>query len=344
MSKHYNTDIDIMFAEIKSKIEEQVSEANKETIKSLTKENADLKETNKLLFKAAQRTKSIQENSELINLLIDRLKNRIQEADGQNKEKLVYDFLDCFLDKDFNENTYEVPLWLGCAIQYYSNRDIIFKILKTLDIRFPGNLESIKYFRLPQDWTEEELDAVFDTMGFHVNCNNCRFEDNIRFWKTNALDDPIKVCKSGRYTEIPWQYLLRNPLLKKEKYLSKIGKMFCSSTYRPYEWLNFANITKYQELTEEEIKIIISNIDYMYYDNKNEDLKKFLLENIDLIDNEVFLEAIYKYNSDNVVLKMPYRFIKQYIRDKKDLEWIKKNKKRFTKEQITELTLLALVE
>jgi hypothetical protein len=343
--------IDEMFNDLVMKIASDATRADKETIERLTKENIELREANVILTKAADRVAAADDNFFLTSKLIDTLKNRLNNAaDKDEEEKLLENFLDCFFDTDFVENTYEVPLWFGCAVQYYNNRDTIFKILKMLDIEFPGDLESIKHFRLPQDWTEEELDAVFEHMGNHVNCNNCVFKDNLRFWKPNALDDPIKVCKAP-FTEIPWQFLLRNPLLKKEKYLKEIGRMFCvpKEKYRTYQWLRFAKITDYQELTAEEIKIIIDNIDYTYYNNKDEDLKRFLLNNIELIDNEVFLDALYTYNKDsydfkynNTVLKMPHRYIKYYMRDTQNLEWLKRHKDKFTKEQITELTLAAL--
>lgn len=339
--------VDVLLGKLKTKIAEQVKGTYKETIERLTTENSDLKETNRKLSIAAQSTAVANDNFELFNFLMNKIKRNIEELDGDEKALAVYAFLDCFFERNFIENTYEAPLWLGCATRYYNNRTKVFTILRALGFMLP---EGIENFRLPQDWTEEELDAVFDNIGNHVNCNSCVFKDNLRYWKPNALDDPIKVCNQS-FTEIPWQFLLRNPLLKKEKYLKEIGRMFCipNGRYHAYQWYYFAKITEYQELTAEEIKIIIDNIDYTYYNNKNEDLKKFLLNNIELIDNEVFLWAIYEYNKgsydfkyNNTVLKMSYVYVKQYMRDIRDLEWIKKHKEDFTKEQITELTLVAL--
>ena len=218
----YTPNIDKMFAKIKSEMIKQVSAENEETIERLTKENTILMEENVKLTAKAKTVAAANEDFFLTSQLIDTLKSKLNNAaDKDEEEKLLYNFLDCFFEKDFIENTYEVPLWFGCAVQYYNNRETIFKILKMLDIDFPGDLESMKHFRLPQDWTEEELDAVFANMSNHVNCNGCHFKDNLRFWKPNALDDPIKVCNNEYFTEIPWQYLLRNPLLKKEKYLKE---------------------------------------------------------------------------------------------------------------------------
>jgi hypothetical protein len=339
--------IDEMFNDLVMKIASDATRADKETIERLAKENVELKKANAILTKAANRVAAADDNYTLFNFLMNRIKKNIEGLDGEEKAKAVYDFLDCFFERDFMENTYEAPLWLGCGDVYYNNRKEVFAILRALGFTLP---EGIENFRLPQDWDDYELAEVFEHMSNHVNCNSCVFKDNLRYWKPNALEDPIKVC-SHSFTEIPWQFLLRNPLLKKEKYLKEIGRMFCvpNGKYHAYQWYHFAKITEYLELTAEEIKIIIDNIDYTYYNNKNEDLKRFLLNNVELIDNEVFLNVLYTYNKgsydfkyNNTVLKMPRRYVKYYMRDTHDLEWLKKHKDKFTKEQITELTLAAL--
>ena len=339
--------IDEMFNEVKIKIIEQAKEATKETIEQLTKENDDLKDINKKLLKAAKRADSAQENFNLMNFLVSKLKSNLEKVDGEEKAKLVYDFLDCFFEKDFLESTYEVPLWLGCVTQYYYNKETIIEILRLLDFYIPSEIEN---FRLPIDWTEEELDVFFDNMGNHVVCNSCYFEDNLRFWKPNALKNPTEVCKE-HFSEVPWQYILRNPLIRKEKYLIKISEMFCSNSYHSDQWLNFTKITEYQELTEGELRMLINNIKYAFYNNKNDDLRRLLLAHIHLIDDEAFLTILYDYNKDsydfkytNTVLKMPYKFIKQYMTDNKAFEWLNKHKDNFTKDQIKELTLAALEE
>ena len=303
MFTDYLSDVDELLGEIKSKIAKEVESANKETIERLTKENTELKKVNSLLTEAANRVTAADDNYTLFNFLMSRIKKKIERLNGGEKAEAVYDFLDCFFERDFLENTYEVPLWLGCATLYYNNRTEVFGILRALGFTLPKGIEN---FRLPQDWTEEELDEVFGHMGNHVNCNCCVFRDNLRFWKPNALDDPIKVCSSGSFTEIPWQFLLRNPLLKKEKYLTEIGRMFCvpNGKYHAYQWYHFAKITEYLELTAEEIKLIIDNIDFTHYNNKNEDLKKFLLNNIELINNEAGESIQYEIKRDQALLNI----------------------------------------
>lgn len=341
--------MDTMFEDFKAQVIEQAAAANKATIEGLEKENSNLKDINTKLLKAAKQADVTQKNFLLMNLLIEKLKKNVELADGDAKANFVYEFLDCLFDRDFREDTYEVPIWLGCVTQYYTNRETIIEILRALEFNLPNGIEN---FRLPHKWTEEELDVFFEHMGNHVNCNNSVFKNNLRFWKPNALRNPTEVCKE-HFSEVPWQYILRNPLLKKEKYLTKIGKMFCTDPkkYKSDQWLHFAHITEYLELTDDEIKTIINNIDYVYYNGKNAYLNKFLFNNIHLIEDETFLAVIYKLNCNsyefrynNVILKLPYKFIKQYVKDTTNfnLEWLKKNKDHFTKEQLRELTLAAM--
>ena len=46
----------------------------------------------------------------------------------------------------------------------------------------PKNIEN---FRLPIDWTEEEMDIFFENMYKHVNCNGCSYKENLRYWLNN---------------------------------------------------------------------------------------------------------------------------------------------------------------
>lgn len=338
-------DIDSLFDEIKIQMTEQIEANSKAKIDGLEKENANLKDINNKLLKAAKQADLAQENFTIMNLLVSKLKGNLMKVDDEEKAELVYDFLDCFFEKDFMESTYETPLWLGCVAQYYTNRETIIKILRLLDFTLPAGIEN---FRLPHEWTEEELDVFFDNMSNHVVCNCCYFKDNLRFWRPNALDDPIKVCKHN-FSEVPWQYILRNPIIKKEKYLTRIGEMFCSKEYRSDHWLNFAKITEYQELSEQELKLIIDNIRYTFYNNKDDGLRRFLFSNVELIENDDFLQILYNFNKGsydfaytNTVLKMPYKFIEQHMKDTKNLEWLKRNKNHFTNEQLRELTIAAL--
>jgi hypothetical protein len=343
-------DVDTMFEDLKAQLTEQVEVRNRTRIEGLEKTIEELKEANRKLCSAVKRVDTEQENFQLMNLLINNIKNKLKDSeDKEAADKIVYSFLECFFEKDFNENTYDTPLWLGCAAQYYSNKETVIELLKILGFYVPQNVEM---FRLPQDWTEEELDIVFSTMSKHYVCNNCIYEQNLRWWTPNALWSVKQVCTIPTYTEIPWQFLLRNPNLKKEKYLKKIGEMATKEEYTS-GWRYFFKIDKYQELTTKELSLIINNINAAEFVVKDrfKEVIDFLLKHIDLITNEVLLDKLYEKYKDSYsfevlkcIFKMPMKYIEDYAVSKSDpIDWLKRNRELLTAEQIAQL-LKAITE
>ena len=249
---------------------------------------------------------------------------------------------------DFNESTYEVPTWLGAIVNYYSNREFVIQVLNLLHVPMPDNIAK---FRLPMDWTEEELDCFFDTMHNHIVCNGCTFKDNLRFWKPFALSSVEDNCNTN-YSEIPWQFVLRNPILLKDKYLKKIGQMAFEEHYIS-GWRYFYHIDKYQDLTTKQLKTIITNIEPCGANiSKDNEVCKFLLRHIELIDDGILLDKLYKkyydsydFRRDHLILKMPYSYMKRWAKDYEGAyEFIISNRDKFTKEQRKELLDIILQE
>lgn len=340
--------VDTMFDEIKSKIIKEVESAQRATIEQLTEENENLKKTNKWLLKASKRADREQDNFKLFSYLVYRFKQKIQYMDNLERDRAVYEFLDVFFTKDFTENTYDCPLWLGCVVQYYSNRDTVVKVLRMLDIAVPTNIDS---FRLPHDWTTDELDIFFDTMNKHYVCNGCIYEDNLRFWKPNALDSVYDVCyNNGSYTQIPWQFLLRNPNLLNEKYLKRIGKMAFENYNR--HWSYFFKIQQYQELTPEQIKLIITNMneDHIVNSKSFQSVNEFLMGNAEHIPEGPLLESFYKCFNDSygfkyadILLKLPVKYLEDWILNTHEpLDWIKSHKDKLSKEQKNRLLTIVM--
>ena len=210
--------------------------------------------------------------------------------------------------------------------------------------------KNIRDFRLPIDWTEKELDMFFECVPQHTNCNNCSFEDNLRFWAPHCLDN-VAVMVNRTYSEIPWQFILRNPLIKKEKYLKQIGEHAFKPADKKYmssNWYKFFKITDYQKLTDEEKLIIINNMSNINLKElKSDKLKEFIFKNINLINDDEFLTQIYEnfldnymFNYTNTLLRFPYKFTVRFVEERKNngaLEWLNKNKEHFTEEQRKEL-------
>ena len=345
--------------ELHALLEETIDEQVKAKCSHIQSENAnlrmevdglrdklsDLEKTNRILKATNSDADTLIEVFEKFDKKLMHLQEKPQRAN------LVYKLLDALFVKDFDENTYECPTWLGAITNYYSNKELVIELLKVLKIDMPKNIHD---FRLPIDWTEKELDMFFETIPMHVNCNGCSFSDNLRFWKPNCLDN-VATMVNRQYSEIPWQFVLRNPLIKKEKYLKQIGEHAFKSgkTYRSSNWDKFFKLPDYQELSAEEKQIILDNMSNVDLTTlSSEELKNFILDNVELIKDEDFLTQIYKKYSDsytfsykNTLFKFPYSFIVRFIEENKlgcALEWLNRNREHFTAEQRKELLLLIM--
>lgn len=335
------SEVDELFKEFQEKCMDILCNNVKSEVDAIITRNAQLTEENEELKKksksfeniAIERTKSLNDSGTVLKML-KYLKNSL------DYEK-VYSLFELMFEKDFEENLYEVPLWLGILTQYYSHKDEAIEFLRLLDVELPDKIEN---FRLPIDWTEQELDIFFDTMHNHVNCNCCVYASNLKFWGKYSLMSVEDQCKKTFYDEIPWQYVLRNPLLKKEKYLKQIGKHMISIPSS--NWSKFSNIDEYLELEPKELKVIFDNIDYQLWANKDKDITNFILRHIDLIDNKNFLNKVYDFCHNSYdftckykILDMPFTYVKKWCSEHTNnaMNLLRDKKTEFTDEQRNEL-------
>ena len=344
--------------ELRALLEETIDEQVDKRVAKIQNENKELRATvNKLQDKiltlvderdsASNEAKDAKVLLEVVEIFKQRLDNIQEKA---VRPEFVYNLLELFFEPDFEESTYDCPIWLGAVVNFYSHKDIVVRLLKVLGIYVPNNIEQ---FRLPQDWRTDELDIVFDTMGKHIVCNNELFGNNLRFWEPFALDSVYDVCHNCTYSEIPWQFLLRNPNLLDVKYLSKIGTMAFDVPYVS-GWRTLFNIEHYQDLTEEHIKIIIDNINPFHViksESRYTTVYNFLLSHLEHVTTKSLLDSIYTAYSDsydfkykNCLIKMPYEYSVKWMKEYKDLEWLKRNKSSFNNEQLKELILTAMEE
>ena len=335
------SEVDELFKEFQEKCMDVLCNNVKSEVDEIMTRNAQLTEENEKLRKqsksfeniAIERTKSLNDSGTVLKML-KYLKNSLDD------EK-VYSLFDLMFEKDFEEDLYEVPLWLGILTQYYSHKDEAIEFLRLLDVKLPDKIEN---FRLPIDWTEQELDVFFDTMHNHVNCNGCVYEENLRFWGKYSLISVEYKCKKTYYDEIPWQYVLRNPLLKKKKYLEQIGKHMISTISS--NWSKFSKIDEYLELKPKELKIIFDNLNYQLWANKDKNITNFILRHIDLIDNENFLNKVYDFCHNSYdftckykILDMPFKYIIKWCSEHTNyaMNLLRDKKTEFTEEQRKEL-------
>lgn len=348
--------MDVEYAQLQQLIESTIDIEVNKRVGLVEEENSNLKVevcrlTNKIteLTNTLSKSRSNESMNAIMLSIVDQLNCRIQDTeDKYKKEDFVYNFLELLFKPDFNESTYEVPTWLGAVTNFYSNKEFVIQILNLLHVQIPHNIAK---FRLPMDWTEEELDCFFDTMRNHIVCNGCTFKDNLRFWRPFALSSVEDNCNTN-YSEIPWQFVLRNPILLKDKYLKKIGQMAFEEPYIS-GWRYFFHIDEYQDLTTKQLKTIINNIEPCGANmSKDNEVCKFLLRHIELVDDGILLDKLYKkyydsydFRRNQLILKMPYSYMKMWAKDYKGAyEFIISNKHEFTKEQRAELLSIILEE
>ena len=325
-------------------VKRQVIHESNSEIKSILNENAKLKKENKELQKSINDITYHHNDNNLFESIWGNIKNNLMKKVPPEKQfaknNEIYDFLSLIYDKDYVEELdTNTPLWIGILTQWYSHKNEMIQIMDSLGISTPKNISN---FRLPVDWTEEELDIFFDTIHNHVNCNCCTYSGNLRFWGDKSLEDVKTQCNRS-YSEIPWQYVLRNPRLKNEKYLAAIGKGAYSSKSLNYS--KFFRIDTYQELNDEQIKVIIDNMEYQRM-HKSDEIDNFLLKHINLISNEHFLDKIYDRFSDsysfeynNYILDMPYKYAYKWLTTHKNkaIQLLDKYPEHFTEEQRREI-------
>ena len=163
----------------------------------------------------------------------------------------------------------------------------------------------------------------------------------MRFWGYYSLKDVKNQCYR-QYSEIPWQYVLRNPVLKKKKYLVKIGE----NAYNMH-WDSFYKIDNYIDLSNEEIKTILTNIPKLM---KQGNVADFVLRNLKYVEEDKMLENIYSLFHDSYnfkyykLLEMPYKYTFKWVCEhkKEAINFIEEKKEHFTEEQRKELLMKAL--
>ena len=349
--------------ELRALLEETIDEQVEQRVSQIKSDNAKLSATVNelqgkvsLLINERDESRNIAKDAKVLLEVVELFKARLSSIQDKSiRAEFVYNLLKLFFEPDFEESTYDCPIWLGAVVNFYSHKDIVVKLLKTLDIDVP---QTIDKFRLPQDWTICELDIVFDTMSKHIVCNSCTYADNLRFWQPNALADVYDICYNGHcYTEIPWQFLLRNPHLLNSRYLKKIGKMAYEELYVS-GWGYLFLIDKYQNLTDNQIKTIINQIDGAGANiSKENSVSEFLLRHLDLIEDGILIDKIYKkywdsysFKSENKILNMPVSYLELWIKEKaktdsrEALNWIIRNKDKFSEEQKNKLLKLVMSE
>jgi hypothetical protein len=223
------------------------------------------------------------------------LKERINK-DNLNK------FVEFLFDKEDNEYSEHLDIQLMC--NYYSRKEDILNLLDYFDIERVPNIEN---FRLPLDYTEEEIAIIIKNVYYTSNCNGTYYKDNLKY-TISSLTKPIKSVSS--YDNIMWQYVLQNPFV-----LNHLEEIASNLKYSKYSI--FAHLDKYQELTDDQIKILLKGLTPEMFKrrNDNKEWQEFALRNIHLIeDNQIFIQLAANLDPYDIRYNRRYQGFPKHIR------------------------------
>lgn len=275
---------------------------------------------------------TIQTNTRLKSDLIQRdkdireIKNQLNNLSLENKvskdvlARLNKDNMSGLIsftyDTDFKEGyDNEIPKWFTLLVNYYCHKDEVINIFRLCGINLPSWVSS---FRLPFDWTKDELDYFFKTIGNHYVCNGCIYSDNLRFWYGNDLGDPKAVMSKRNYSEIPWQFVLRHPLLNTSEYCEKMAMEINKGSNGYY----FSRVVDYQTLNDENLNILINALDVSKIKglNSNDYISSLVLKNLSLITDEAKLNVLFPmvskvWQAEKYIEKMPKKYYIKYLKN-----------------------------
>lgn len=296
---------------IESEVERRVNgiktkyQHREDMISKLTKENMILKEENKTLQKltkeycAFTQFKSLVSPKNFSSLLtwFD-LKRGKFEINGMDSE--------------------EIPQWFKLLFVYYDDREKLFSLMDLFDIKYST---WAKEYKMPYEYTQEELEIFIDPKYDRYICNGEIFKNNIGFfWSNIELNKgntyKILTNKSFFSDYIPWQLVLSNPLWSGDKLFNKILEAIrekqSNSQY-------FFTIQNYQNLSKEQVLELAKLLpkDRLYNEHK-----KFIENNKNIIKDNAWLAEKFKdvINDDqystfyylNYPLEMQKEFIRKY--------------------------------
>lgn len=239
------------------------------------------------------------------------------QVDSKHKMETI---LDCMYNPRF-ENVHlnnESPLWLSALTRYYDNREEVLDILRSF--KWTEIPSKINNFKLPLDWSDKELNSWMTHMSHNYVCNGQLYDwGNLRWWGSFSLEDITTFYEKhrGEYSEVPFQYVFMNPLMKTEKYLKMLGIEIAGNHSELIKGIS------QMELSEDELGFIIRcSLAYLEEHYKpisetNNNFKQWLWQNVNLIYNHDVTKYLYEtyantFMGTEQLLKLPTFFVVQH--------------------------------
>ncbi len=202
------------------------------------------------------------------------LKGKFKTLKPETIEKILLDF---FPVSFYETGDQYLPDIFLLHVKFYNNRFQMYDILDALGITYP---EWYKQVILPHEWNKEQLKLFIKTIDRHCVCNGCYFKNNIRFWYQEhheRLVSPEKqMTDKMNYDEIPWQFVLKNPLWQDTELITEAAK--CIKLKKSHSE-HFLNLLDYNQLNTEQVGIFIEFIDNDRFERlcqKGDILNKFI--------------------------------------------------------------------
>lgn len=227
-----------------------ITSAIKKEVKSMNADLLELVENQKAEIASLKAQIKISKNEPE-----EKLTNVVKDVFSKLPEEGFDQIFSRIYNKDFNEVTkggwHSAPTIFTLHVNYYTNRFKIYKFFDEVGIKYEPWLKQVI---LPHEWTKDQLFMFLDTISNHYNCNGQTYSDNLGYWygdQGQNLVYPEKQMKKN-YSEIPWQFLLRNPLWKEDDLFSAMLKKLsddkCNSNIR-----YFAELPRYCDIKPDQI-------------------------------------------------------------------------------------------
>ena len=312
------TEIDLMLKDLKDKIKDECfAELNSEA--------------HSLELQLGYANKRIEELTAINNQLLDEVNKRSDFNENQKTAALICNNLILNITRDnfikFLEFMYgpaefderSNTLWAEAIVRYYSRKAEVVKIMKAFNLCDKD--ADFSKFRLPHEWTAEEIKYALDHMSLVCNTNGADFKDNLDYSK-HCCTWSVKEIFKQMHAQVMMQFLCRNPHLLEEENLQFIAEHIGVKGYG-----YFAHLDHYQEMTNDQKYLLAHAItaEIVNESNKGSRWYDFAMRNIGLIDNDEVLELLAKnlstyeirYNRKYQYLPIRYR---EYIYKKLSIQ------------------------
>jgi hypothetical protein len=225
----------------------------------------------------------------------------------------------------------DMPVWFYLAVKYYKHRDLVYNTFRLFGFEVP---EWLTQFKLPHEWASKQLLVYLNHMDAHYMTNGKMFDaDNIQYWYReqvngwgskagNRIMKPAEQMKHT-YSDIPWQFTLRNPrwINNKEVFEALLKTMASKKHNIGY----FLEIDQYcpVKMTKEQL-IRFTTVIIMNKELKEERVAEFVERNMDRLEISA-TDPIYKYVMDRQIKNEPASHAavevhEYYINSLKDFE------------------------